>query len=66
MKAPMAPVSSRTERKEPRRMACRVMMPKKTSTMFNQEQLAGVKCKVTRWFSGRASHRRISGCLCVP
>ena len=32
MKAPMASVSSRTDRKEPRRMAWRVMMPKKISS----------------------------------
>src|SRR5258708_12074441 len=29
----------------------------------SQEQLVGVKCRVIRWFSGRASHRRISGGL---
>ena len=59
-------MSSLTERKLPRRMAWRVMMPKKISTMFSQDQLVGVKCKVIRWFSSQASHRRISGCLCVP
>jgi hypothetical protein len=31
-------------------MAWRVMMPKKIS-MFSQEQLTGVKCKVIRLFS---------------
>ena len=62
----MAVVRSLTERKVPRRMAWRVMMPKKISTMFSQEQLVGVKCRVIRWFSGLASHLRTSGCLCVP
>jgi hypothetical protein len=33
MKAPMAAVSSLTEAKVPRRMAWRVMMPKKISTL---------------------------------
>jgi hypothetical protein len=59
----MAPVRSLTERKVPRRMAWRVMMPKKISTMFSQEQLVGVKCRVIRLFSGRASHVRTSGVL---
>jgi hypothetical protein len=36
--------------KVPRRMAWRVMMPKKISTMFNHEQLVGVKCRVIRGF----------------
>ena len=62
----MAAVRSLTERKEPRRMAWRVMMPKKISAMFSHEQLVGVKCKVIRSFSGRASHLRTSGCLCAP
>jgi transposase len=34
--------------KLPRRMAWRVMDPKKISTMFNQEPLVGVKCRMTR------------------
>jgi hypothetical protein len=29
-------------------MAWRVMIPKKISTMFNQEPLVGVKCRVIR------------------
>ena len=37
----MAVVSSLTERKVPRRMAWRVMIPKKISTMFSHEQLVG-------------------------
>ena len=41
MKAPMAVVSSLTERKVPRRMAWRVMIPKKISTMFSQEHPVG-------------------------
>jgi predicted DNA-binding transcriptional regulator AlpA len=36
MKARMAAVRSRTEVKVPRRMAWRVMMPKKISTRFSQ------------------------------
>jgi hypothetical protein len=47
-------------------MAWRVMMPKKISAMLGHEQLVGVKRRVIRRFSGRASLRRISGCLCVP
>ena len=54
MKVPMAAVSSLTERKVPRRMAWRVMMPKRIS-MFSQEQLVRVKCKVIRLFSGLAN-----------
>jgi hypothetical protein len=65
MNAPMASVSWRTEVKEPRRMAWRVMTEKKHSTRLSQEQLVGVKCRVIRWFSGRASHLRTSWCLCV-
>ena len=30
------------------------MMPKKISTMFSQEQVVGVKCRVIRLFSGLA------------
>ena len=52
-------------RQEPRRMAWRVMTEKKHSTRLSQEQLVGVKCRVIRWFSGRASHLRTSWCLCV-
>lgn len=48
MKAPIAAGSSLTDRKVPRRMAWRVMIPKNFSTMFSQEQLVGVKCSVTR------------------
>jgi hypothetical protein len=38
-------VSSRTEVKELRRMACRVMMPK-FSAMFSQNPDVGAKCRV--------------------
>jgi hypothetical protein len=34
--------------KVPRRMAWRVMIPKKISTMFSQDPLVGVKCRVIR------------------
>ena len=44
-----------TERKVPWRTAWRVMIPKKIS-MFSHEHPVGVKCKVTRLFSGLASH----------
>ena len=54
MNAVMASVRSRTEPKVPRRMAWRVMIPKKISTMFSQDPLVGVKCRVIRGF--RASH----------
>jgi hypothetical protein len=61
----MAAVSSLTELKVPRRMAWRVMTEKKHSTRLSQEQPAGTKCKVIRWFSGLASHLRTLACLCV-
>lgn len=51
MKAPIAAVRSLTELKVPRRMAWRVMMPKKISTMLSQEQLVRVKCRVIRGLS---------------
>ena len=63
MNAPIAAVRSLTERKVPRRMAWRVMMPKKISTMLSQEQLVGVKCRVIRGFS--LSHAFTAGCLCA-
>ena len=53
-----------TEVKLPRRMACRVMIEKKTSTMFSHDPDVGVKCKVIRGFF--ASQARTSGWLCVP
>ncbi len=63
MKAPMAAVSSLTEVKEPRRMACRVMTEKKHSTRLIHEHPVGVKCRVTRGFF--ASQALISACLWV-
>ncbi len=48
MKARMAATSSLTLSKEPRLMAWRVMIPKKTSTRFSQEPDVGVKCSVIR------------------
>lgn len=66
MNVPIAVFSSFTDRKVPRRMAWRVMMPKKISTMFSQEHPVGVNCSVMRWLAGFASHLRTSGCLCVP
>ena len=44
-------------------MAWRVMMPKKTSTMFSQLPLVGVKCRWTRGFF--ASQALMLGCLWV-
>jgi len=34
--------------KVPRRMACRMTIPKKISTMFSQDPEVGVKCRVMR------------------
>src|SRR3954452_19695517 len=42
MKAVIASISSRTELNVPRRMACRVMIPKKISTRFNHDPEVGV------------------------
>jgi hypothetical protein len=56
MKSPMAASRPATEVKVPR-MAWRVMMPKKISTMFSQEQLVEVKCRLIRGFL--ASHLRM-------
>jgi hypothetical protein len=47
MKIWMAPIRSGTLVNEPRRIACRVMIPKKISTMFIHEAPVGVKCIVT-------------------
>ena len=63
MKTPIAVLRSATLRKVPRRIACRVMIPKKTSTMFNQEPEVGVKCRLIREFF--ASHAWTLGCLWV-
>ena len=48
MNARIAPIRSVTLVKLPRRMACRLMIPKKISTMFIQDALVGVKCSVIR------------------
>jgi hypothetical protein len=63
MKVPIAAVSSLTEVKVPRRMAWRVMMPKKISTMFSHDPEVGVKCRVIRGFL--LSQACTSGCLWV-
>ena len=63
MKRVIAPMRSVTELKLPRRMAWRVMMPKKISTMFIQDPDVGVKCMVMRGF--RASQALTLGCLWV-
>jgi hypothetical protein len=57
-------MSSRTESKLPRRMAWRVMIPKKISTRFNQDPEVGVKCRVIRGW--RASQAVTVGCLWAP
>ncbi len=59
----MALVRSLTLVKVPRRMAWRVMIPKKISAMFSQDPDAGVKCRVIRGFF--ASQSWTSGCLRV-
>src|SRR6476620_999613 len=46
----IALMRSVTELNAPRRIACRVMMPKKISTMLSQDPEVGVKCMVTRGF----------------
>ena len=63
MNRSMAAISSLTLAKLPRRMAWRVMIEKKTSTMFSHEPLVGVKCRVIRGL--RASQARTAGCLWV-
>ena len=63
IKMPIAPMRSLTEVNVPRRIACRVMMPKKISTMFNHDSLVGVKCRVIRLFL--SSQLVTSGCLWV-
>ena len=60
----MAAMRSWTEVKLPRRMACRVMIEKKTSAMFSHDPDVGVKCNVIRGFL--ASQARTSGWVCVP
>ena len=50
----IAPISSGTLVKVPRRMAWRVMMPKKISTMLIQDALVGDECLVIR--GSLASH----------
>jgi hypothetical protein len=61
MKLPMALMRSRTLVKVPRRMAWRVMMPKKISTMLSQDPEVGMKCRVIRGCF--ASQACTSGCL---
>ena len=63
MKRRMASTRSPTESKLPRRMAWRVMIPKKISTRFNQDPEVGVKCRVIR--GCRASQVLTVGCLWV-
>jgi hypothetical protein len=60
----IASMSWRTEPKLPRRMAWRVMIPKKISTMFSQDPDVGVKCSVIRGL--RASQALTAGCLWAP
>jgi hypothetical protein len=63
MNQPMALVRTLTLRKVPRRMAWRVMIPKKIPAMLSHEQPVGVKCRVTRGLS--VSQLRTSACLWV-
>jgi hypothetical protein len=60
----MAAIRSLTLLWLPRRMACRVMIEKKTSTRFSQEPEVGVKCRVIRGCC--ASQARTAGCLLAP
>jgi hypothetical protein len=60
----MASIRSPTELKVPRRMAWRVMIPKKISTRFSHDPEVGVKCRVIRGL--RASHALTAGCLWAP
>src|SRR5215203_5480473 len=46
-------IRSSTELKVPRRMAWRVMIPKKISTMFSHDPDVGVKCKAIRGLRGQ-------------
>ena len=61
MKISMAAMRSLTLVKVPRRIAWRVMIPKKISTMFSHDPEVGVKCRVTRLFL--SSHRLTSGVI---
>lgn len=63
MKLRIVVTSSVTLSKDPRRIAWRVMMPKKTSTRFSQEPEVGVKCSVILGFL--ASQALMSACLWV-
>ena len=47
--------------KVPRRMAWRMMIPKKIPAMFSHEYPVGVMCRVIRWLSGFAGHLRSLG-----
>ncbi len=53
MKAPIAATRSLTEVKVPRRMACRVMIPKKISTWVSQLPEVGVKCSLNARMLGQ-------------
>jgi len=63
MNAPIAAIRSLTLPKLPRRMACRVMIEKNTSTRFSHDPEVGVKCRAILGL--RASHARTAGWLCV-
>jgi hypothetical protein len=63
MNRPIAAIRSLTLLKLPRRMAWRVMIEKKISTMFSQDPEVGVKCRVIRGL--RASQAFTAGCLWV-
>ena len=63
MKVRIAATSCLTLSKDPRRIACLVMMPKKTSTRFSQDPEVGVKCSVIRGCF--VSQALISSCLWV-
>ena len=61
MNAVIASIRSLTLPKLPRRMAWRVMIPKKISTMFSHDPEVGVKCSVIARVGGpaRPDHGRV-------
>lgn len=63
MKALIEAMNSLTESNDPRRIACRVMIPKNTSTRFSHDPDVGVKYIVIRGL--RSGHCFTSACLWV-
>jgi hypothetical protein len=59
VKRSIAAIRSVTLAKLSRRMACRVMIEKKTSTRFSQDPEVGVKCRVIRGCRASQAHRGV-------